>query len=122
MEEVCALIGELIEGGPWLGSLETHRRGDRIRPECSADTVTGRWTSRNPNVLGVGRRNDRLLADRDLVLAEPGEVFIGAHLSGIDARCIAGRSGDAAYSSLFEPGRRRPPGDVTVVLRRHRPP
>jgi len=98
---VCSAIRELLEDGPWLRSLQTHRRGDRIHPEYSADTVTGRWTSRNPNVLGVGRRNDRLLADRDLLLAEPGEVFIGADLSGIDARCIAGLSGDVAYSTLF---------------------
>jgi DNA polymerase-1 len=58
-----------------------------------------------PNIQGAGRRIRVLLTDRDLILAEPGEVLIGADLSGIDARAVAGLSGDPAYAALFEPDR-----------------
>lgn len=102
---VCSAIHELIEDGPWLGSLDENLAGERVHPEYRMDTVTGRWTSRSPNVLGAGRRNAKLLADRDLILAEPGEVLIAADLSGIDARCVAGLSGDVEYAALFQPGR-----------------
>ena len=99
---VCALIQELIEDGSFLTCVSRNLTGDRIHPRYGNDTVTGRWTSRDPNVLGVGRRTPRLLRDRDLILAEREEVFIGVDLSTIDARAVAGLSGDQAYAALFQ--------------------
>ena len=105
LEEVCGLIRELIEDGPTLRCLERNLVGERIHPRYSTDTDTGRLTSREPNVLGFGHRTEKLLADRDLIIAKPGDVFIGADLAGIDARAVAGLSGDLAYAALFETGR-----------------
>jgi DNA polymerase-1 len=80
-----------------------HAVEERIHPVYGMETATRRWTATAPNVLGVGRRTAALLAERDLVRAEPGHVLIGADLSGIDARAVAGLSGDAEYAALLRP-------------------
>ncbi len=103
--QLCSLLAEAVADGQFVTAVSAHLVDTRIYPTYSADTVTGRWTSREPNVFGTGRRTPQLLAERDLIIAEPGEVFIGADLSGIEARCVAGLSGDRAYAALFEPGR-----------------
>lgn len=66
--------------------------------------ASGRWSTSDPNLLGVGKNTDLLLAERDLILAEPGEVFISIDLSGIDARAVAGLSGDPEYMALMQEG------------------
>jgi DNA polymerase-1 len=76
----------------------------RVHPIYSISTATGRWSSSSPNVLGVGKRSAKLLADRDLLIADEGNVFASVDLSGIDARCVAGLSGDREYAKMFEPG------------------
>ncbi len=103
--EVCSLIGQLLDISPFPRALEEHRLGDRVHPVYTAKTHTGRWSSTRPNILGVGHRTERLLLDRDLILAEPGHVMIGVDLAGIDARCVAGLSGDRRYAELFQAGR-----------------
>lgn len=85
-------------------TIEQHRDGGRVHPAYSILTATGRWSSARPNILGVGKRSEVLLADRDLVVADEGNVFASVDLSGIDARCVAGLSGDREYASMFEPG------------------
>ena len=102
---VCTLIQELLGLSPFPAALEEHRLGDRVHPHYSMQTHTGRWTSTKPNILGVGHRTERLLQDRDLILAEPGCVLVAVDLAGIDARCVAGLSGDRGYAELFQPGR-----------------
>ncbi len=104
LAEVCELIAEGQAGSSFLASAPTNLVSGRVHPIYSLDTVTGRWASTRPNILGVGKRTAALLADRDVILAEPGCVFIGVDLAGIDARCVAGLSGDVAYARLFEPG------------------
>lgn len=99
---VCTLIQELLENSPFPAALEEHRLGDRVHPHYSMKTHTGRWTSTKPNILGVGHRTERLLQDRDLILAEPGCVMVAVDLAGIDARCVAGLSGDRGYAELFQ--------------------
>ena len=76
----------------------------RIHPQHRITSATGRWSTSDPNLLGVGKRGEHLLAERDLILAEPGEVFISVDLAGIDARAVAGLSGDLAYIELMQPG------------------
>lgn len=102
--EVCSAIEELMRMSAVPRQLQAHLVGDRVHPKYSMETVTGRWTSVRPNILGMGHRNERLLRDRDLILAEPGSYFLAADLSGIDARCVAGLSGDRGYAELFRPG------------------
>lgn len=102
--EVCQLILEGQAGNSFLDQAAANLVSGRVHPRYGIGTATGRWTSERPNILGVGKRSAALLADRDLILAEDGEVFIGVDLSGIDARCVAGLSGDAAYAKLFDPG------------------
>jgi len=102
--EVCKLVGEGQAGNSFLDQASAAVVNGRLHPVYGLDTSTGRWTSTRPNILGVGKRSELLLADRDLILAEEGDVLIGVDLSGIDARCVAGLSGDASYAELFRPG------------------
>lgn len=102
--KLCRHVQALLELSPNVAALDKHRREDRVHPRYEAKAVTGRWVATAPNLLGFGHRNDRLLRDRDLLLAEPGQVLIGIDLAGIDARCVAGLSGDSAYAELFNPG------------------
>ncbi len=83
-----------------------HMKDDgRIYPKMSDDAVNGRWTAKDPNLLGVGKRSEKLLHERDLVVADPGTVFIGCDLSAIDNRAVAGLSGDTGYLDALLPGR-----------------
>lgn len=66
--------------------------------------ATGRWSTSHPNILGVGKRGELLLRERDVIIAQPGEVFISVDLAGIDARAVAGLSGDGEYLALMAPG------------------
>lgn len=66
--------------------------------------ATGRWSTSDPNILGVGKRSEALKAERDIIVAEPDEVFISIDLAGIDARAVAGLSGDPNYITLMQPG------------------
>lgn len=100
------LASTLLELQPeqFVASLLPNSHDGRVHPVYASDTVTGRWTSSQPNVLGAGRRTPALLAQRGFILAEPGEVFIGVDLDGLDARVVAGLSGDEGYADLMRPG------------------
>jgi DNA polymerase-1 len=66
--------------------------------------ATGRWSTATPNILGVGKRSKELKEERRILLPEPGDVFLSIDLAGIDARAVAGLSGDEAYAELMAPG------------------
>jgi P4 family phage/plasmid primase-like protien len=102
---VSSLILAIAQPHPFLNQVRANLIGDRVHPQYKIINATGRWSSSDPNVLGVGKRTDLLLQDRDLVIADsPDQVLISVDLSGIDARCVAGLSGDRDYAALFEPG------------------
>ena len=100
LKDLAALIAELQTPRTFLDDIAASAQAGRVHPTYRADTVTGRWTSTRPNVLAAGRRTAALLSDRDVLLAEPDHVLIGVDLAGIDARCVAGLSGDRAYADL----------------------
>ncbi|WP_162252809.1 DNA polymerase [Knoellia sp. Soil729] len=99
-KDLAAIITELQTPSTFLQDVAVHAQTQRVHPTYRADTVTGRWTSTRPNVFAAGRRTAALLADRDVLLAESDHVMIGVDLAGIDARCVAGLSGDRAYADL----------------------
>lgn len=105
-DRLVTLAGALLDlqRDHFVFALDKHRRNGRVHPRYTCDTATGRWAATEPNVLGAGRQTPALLAQRSLLVAEPGEVFIGVDLDGIDARAVAGLSGDREYAKLMRPG------------------
>jgi putative DNA primase/helicase len=99
------VLAVLRSGSAFCSDLDMWTVENRVHPQYRIGSATGRWSTGNPNVMGSGKRSELLLADRELVLAEEGEVLISVDLSGIDARAVAGLSGDVDYAALFEPGK-----------------
>ena len=84
-------------------TIEANRVGDRVHPTVSMEQATGRWSITNPGLTVLGKRGGRH-REREVFLPEPGHVIISVDFSQIDARAIAGLSGDKAYAQLFAPG------------------
>lgn len=83
MLEISKMLGMLSEGkNAWL-KLVT--KSKRIHHHCSVATNTGRCAHRNPN-LAQTPSDERF---RQLFTAAPGQVMVGADLSGVELRMLA---------------------------------
>lgn len=106
--EVVALVDKmstlLISKTP-AQTVKKYLRGDRVYPSISARQTTGRLSTTKPGMTVFGSREERLVAQKSIILPDQGEVLISIDLSQIDARCMAAGSGDANYAALFEQGR-----------------
>lgn len=79
---VTKMLGMISEGtNAWL-KLVTN---SRIHHHCSVATNTHRCAHRNPNLGQVPANNDF----RKLFIPSPGQVLVGADLSGIELRMLA---------------------------------
>ena len=91
--ELTKALGQISEGkNAWLKLVTT---SSRIHHHCSTSTSTFRCASRNPNLQQVPA-DDRF---RKLFKATPGQILVGADLSGIELRMLA------HYLSRFDQGR-----------------
>ena len=104
LAEPVELLISLSEERPFANTVADNLNQGRVHPEHLISGVNGRWSTKRPNVMGVGKRSEDLLRDRELILPEEGEIFIQADLKGIDNRSVAGLSGDEAYVALLQPG------------------
>lgn len=70
----------------------------RAHPTVSAEQATGRLSITRPALTTAGKRSERLVAQRAVVVPDTdGEVLLAADLSGIDAAALAMLSGDPDY-------------------------
>lgn len=76
----------------------------RVHPNISMRQASGRWSFTKPGLTVVGKRQGRV-TEREVFLAEEGEVILTADLSQVDARAVAVFSQDEAYMALFGEGR-----------------
>lgn len=99
--ELTKLRGTFLEG------LKKEIDSDgRIRTTYNqALTTTGRLSSSNPNLQNIPIRTDRGKRIRELFIASPGYVLIGADYSQIELRLLAHLSGDKNLSDAFNEGR-----------------
>jgi len=89
---ITKMLGMISEGAnAWL-KLVTK---SRIHHHCSIATSTGRCAHRNPNLAQVPS-DERF---RELFIPTPGQVMVGADLSGIELRMLA------HYLSRYDSGR-----------------
>jgi DNA polymerase I-like protein with 3'-5' exonuclease and polymerase domains len=80
--EITKLLGMMSQGvNAWLKLSTNHR----LHHHCSVSTSTHRCAHRNPNLAQVPS-DERV---RRLFLPTPGQVMVGADLSGIELRMLA---------------------------------
>lgn len=66
---------------------------------------TGRLSSSNPNLQNIPVRTERGSKIRDLFIAPPGYLLVGADYSQIELRLLAHLSGDPELTAIFREGR-----------------
>ncbi len=99
--ELTKLRGTFLEG---LKKEIDH--DGRIRTTYNqALTTTGRLSSSNPNLQNIPIRTERGRRIRELFIASPGKVLIGADYSQIELRLLAHLSGDRNLTDAFVQGR-----------------
>lgn len=76
----------------------------RVHPKISARQASGRWSTTKPGLTVYGKHEGRHI-ERDVYVADPGEVLVSFDLRQVDMRAIAGHCQDPAYMALFAPGR-----------------
>ena len=95
--EITKLLGMMSQGvNAWLKLSTNHR----LHHHCSVSTSTHRCAHRNPNLAQVPS-DERV---RKLFLPTPGQVMVGADLSGIELRMLAhylARYDDGRYGDIL---------------------
>lgn len=86
------------------GNVQDNLVGDRCHPAVNMRQSSGRWSITNPGLTVMGKRGGKY-REREVFLADEGDVLIALDLAGIDQRAVAALSQDHNYLDLFEPGR-----------------
>jgi len=87
--------------GTYLGPyLEHSRRDGRIHCQYGM-TVTGRWASREPNLMALPKRTAEGKLFRNGFVAGPGRLLVSWDLDQIEMRVMAHESEDAAMHGIF---------------------
>lgn len=100
-----AVLGELVGVIRALGektfadqALKHLHSDGRVHPKVSAEQATGRLSITQPALTTAGKRSERLVAQRAVVVPDADdEVLVAADLSGIDACALGLVSGDPGY-------------------------
>jgi hypothetical protein len=85
----------------------------RVHPKVSFEQATGRWSVTRPGLTVFGKRGGRHV-ERDVFLADEGEVLAAFDLSQVDMRAVAGLSGDQAYIEMLK--REDPHAELAFAL------
>ncbi|MDQ6524312.1 DNA polymerase [Nocardioides sp. LHD-245] len=105
---LCELVSTVTGARTIYGTIDTHThltdRGWRVHPTISMEQSTGRASTTKPGLTVIGKKGERY-HERDVLVADPGEVMLSVDLAQVDARAVAALSGDPAYRAMFEPGR-----------------
>jgi putative DNA primase/helicase len=76
----------------------------RVHAWIGAAQGSGRWAHVKPGISTMGKRGAGA-AERDIMVADPGQVIITCDLSQVDLRAMAALSQDPAYIEILQPGR-----------------
>ena len=104
--ELAEKMEKLLKSSTPASTVKKNLHGDKVYPSISSDQVTGRLSTTDPGLNVFGKRSERLIRQREMILPDSAnEALISVALSQIDARCLAAGSGDQEYAELFAPGR-----------------
>lgn len=102
---VSSYLGETTETGEIEGGLLRFIVNGRIHTDLKPwGTVTGRFSSSDPNLQNIPRRGEHAHLMRKLFVAPPGYNLIVADYSQIEYRVLAHYSGDPTLIEAFENG------------------
>lgn len=101
---LCSLVAQVTGARTINHTIAAHTHDGWVYPGVSMEQSTGRWSITRPGLTVVGKRKGRH-RERDVFLADPGEVLLTVDYAQIDARAVAVLSGDLAYQAMFAPGR-----------------
>jgi DNA polymerase-1 len=105
--EIIPLISEYRELdkllGTYIDTIPTMVEEDkRLHAEFIQNgTVTGRFSSRNPNMQNIPTRTELGRKIREGFIASPGTLLVSLDYSQIELRCLALLSGDEALIDIF---------------------
>lgn len=102
---VSSYLGETAANGDIEGGLLRFIVNDRIHTDLKPwGTVTGRFSSSDPNLQNIPRRGEHAHLMRKLFVAPEGYHLIVADYSQIEYRVLAHYSGDPTLMQAFEDG------------------
>lgn len=98
--ELSKLIGTYLEALPRMTGKDGRLRAQFLQ----TGTVTGRMSSKEPNLQNIPIKTERGRVIRDAFIAEEGKVLIALDYSQIELRIAALLSGDTALIEVFAQG------------------
>ncbi len=97
--ELSKLKSTYVDALPQLVNPRTRRVHTSYK---QTGTVTGRFSSANPNLQNIPIRTEEGRRVRRAFVAEPGWVFVGADYSQVELRVMAHVSGDGGLRTAFQ--------------------
>jgi len=99
--ELDKLLGTYIDNIPDMVSDDRRLHAEFIQN----GTVTGRFSSRNPNMQNIPTRTELGRKIREGFIAAPGTALVSLDYSQIELRCLALLSGDETLIEIFKNGK-----------------
>lgn len=101
LHELCNLVAELNGQRTVYHTVAAHLQADgRVHPQIDFGQATGRWSITKPGLTVIGKRGQNA-TEREMFIADPGQVFLACDFAQVDARCVAAHSQDPEYLKLF---------------------
>ena len=98
---ICKLVINVVSLRTVYMTVQRNLVGeDRVHCTVSMKQSTGRWSLSKPGLTVMGKRGDRW-KEREMFVADPGDVIIAVDLSQVDMRAVAGLSGDQDYIDML---------------------
>lgn len=104
VREIAELVKTVTGTRTVYHTLQSHLHGDRVHPTIWPGQASGRWSITEPGLTVLGKRGP-LAIEREVMIADEGELLIAVDLGQVDARIVAAHAQDTNYLKLFEPGR-----------------
>jgi hypothetical protein len=102
LRKLCTAVYRIVSARTVYETIQNNTMPDgRVHPKVSFKQATGRWSLTEPGLTVMGKRSGRHV-ERNVLVADPGEVIIAADLSQVDMRAVAGLCQDPAYIDMLK--------------------
>lgn len=102
LRKLCTAVYRIVSARSVYETVQNHTMPDgRVHPRVSFKQATGRWSLTEPGLTVMGKRGGRHV-ERNILLADPGQMIIAADLSQVDMRAVAGLCQDPAYIQMLK--------------------
>lgn len=102
LRKLCTAVYRIVSARSVYETIQNHTMPDgRVHPRVSFKQATGRWSLTEPGLTVLGKRGGRHV-ERNVLIADPGQVIIAADLSQVDMRAVAGLCQDPGYIEMLK--------------------